>query len=178
MNYIKQIRTASYIGLIGSLLAIVVAIVFKYLVKYAFYQSPEVFRTLTLTASVFVILDVVLILNIVRRQVPKLRNISTLDNRLQNYASLIKTMNYCTLVITILVSTIIILLGNYNLLMLAMLLVVTLFFTYPNMYKIKIDLELDDVQMKSLFGDQYQVEETTDIASEVIENTPTKEHEE
>ena len=41
------------------------------------------------------------------------------------------------------------------LLMLAMVSVLTLFLTYPNIYRIKVELGLTDEEMKTLFGDRY-----------------------
>ena len=41
------------------------------------------------------------------------------------------------------------------LLMLALVSVLVLFLNYPNIYRIKVDLELTDEEMRSLFGDQY-----------------------
>ena len=47
-------------------------------------------------------------------------------------------------------------LSNQNvLLMLTMVVVLTLFLSYPNIYRIKVDLGLTDDEMKTLFGDQY-----------------------
>lgn len=154
-SIVKNIRLCANVGLIGSLGMVMIAILFKYATKVAFYQSPEVFRTLTLVGVVAVVLQTILILTGVRKGVPKLRQMDDVDEKLKGYASMVKTHGMSTLVVTTLVSAIIILLGNYNLLMLDMLLVLMLFFTYPNMYKIKVDLGLDDDQMRELFGDQY-----------------------
>ena len=41
------------------------------------------------------------------------------------------------------------------LLMLTLVTVLVLFLNFPNMYRIKVDLGLDDDQMHALFGDQY-----------------------
>lgn len=152
---IKKIKTAANIGLIGSLIIVVIVILFKYLSNYAFYQNGQVFQTLTLTASVLVVIDLVVVMSGIRKKTPQLRQGETLEKKLEGYAALVKSSNTLTTVTVVLVSGIIILTGNYNLLMLAMLLVLILFFTYPNMYKIKVDLGLNDDEMKLLFGDQY-----------------------
>lgn len=163
---VRNIRVWANVGLIGSLVMVVIAILFKYATKVAFYQSPEVFRTLTIVAAVAVVLQTLFLLTSVRKGVPKLRQKDDVDEKLNGYASMVKTNGLCTMIITALVSGIIILLGNYNLLMLDMLLVLMLFFTYPNMYKIKVDLGLTDDQMSLLFGDQYvpdSEEETSEM---------------
>lgn len=152
---IKKIRNISLFGLIGSLALVVVAILFKYLSRYAFYQNPQVFQTLTLTASVLVVIDLIVVMSGLRKKTPKLKDAQSLEAKLLGYFGILKATNVLTFVTVLLVSAIIILTGNYNLLMLPMLLVVTLFFTYPNMYKIKVDLDLSDEEMQGLFGDQY-----------------------
>lgn len=173
MKSVSKIRTASLVGLIGSLVAVVLVILFRYLSSRAFYQSPQVFRTLTLSSSVIVILDLLVIMSAARRGPRRLQQLPTVEQRLAGYASLVATSSLCTLVATLLLCAIIVLTGNYNLLMLAMLLVVMLFFTYPNIYKIQADLALTPEQMRALFGSQY-VEPSTE--SSTLESDPLEKH--
>lgn len=154
-KYIKQIRTWANIGLIGSLIVVIIAILFKYLSPMVFRQTDEVYRTLTIASSAFSILDMVVILTGIRKTKRRILATPDIEQRLKDYTSMTQTNSLYTLISTVTVSAIIILIGNYNLLMLAMMLVLILFFTYPNMYRIKVELDLDDSQMKELFGDQY-----------------------
>ena len=49
----------------------------------------------------------------------------------------------------------IVLMSDTSLLMVTILLVLLLFLSYPNMYKMKNDLGLTDAEMTALFGDAY-----------------------
>ena len=59
------------------------------------------------------------------------------------------------LAIVVIECVLIILMSDTSLLMVTILLVLLLFLCYPNMYKMKNDLGLNDEEMKSLFGDAY-----------------------
>lgn len=152
---IKKIKVSANVGLIGSLVIIVAAILFKYISKQAFYQSEQVFRTLTIIGLIFSVGGMAIILLGLRRNTAKLRQIDDLTQKLKGYASFITTISYSLLIMTLLLCAIIVLTGNYNLLMIAMLMVIILFFCYPNMYKIKVDLGLNDPEMIQLFGNKY-----------------------
>ena len=155
---IKKIKVSANIGLIGSLVIIVAAILFKYTSQHAFVQTKQVFMTLTIIGLVFAVAGMAAILFSLRRSTAKLRQLDDLTAKLKGYANFVSTISYSLLIITLLLCAIIVITSNYNLLMIAMLLVVMLFFTYPNMYKIKVDLNLNDPEMIQLFGDKYIAE--------------------
>ena len=46
--------------------------------------------------------------------------------------------------------------------MLAMVATLTLFLAYPNIYKLKTDLGLNDEEMRSLYGDKYMSDNAQD----------------
>ena len=60
-----------------------------------------------------------------------------------------------TLFIVLSVCVIIVVTHENTLIMVLLLLFVTLMLNFPNMYKMKTDLGLNDDEMKSLFGDKY-----------------------
>lgn len=167
-KYIKKIRVWSNTGLIGSLVVVIIAILFKYLSPMVFRQSDVVYRNLTLACAVFAILDMIVILRNNKKMKKDLAVLSNLESKLDGYSQMVQTNSLCTLISTTIVSVIIILLGNFNLLMLAMMQVLMLFFTYPNMYKIKVELNLSDEEMRKLFKDQYIADNDTES------NTPSK----
>lgn len=157
-RYTKSIRLWANWGLIGSLVIVAIAILFKYLSPMVFRQTDIVYSNLTIACSVIAIADMVVILSSAKKTKRLAQADTPLEARLQRYAQMVRSNSLLTLCATLVVSAIIILTGNFSLLMLDMMLVLMLFFTYPNMYRIKAELDLNDDQMTTLFGDQYTPE--------------------
>ena len=158
---IKQIHRASYTGLIASLVVALAAILFVSQSPYAFtlrigqMTDLEIFRWGMYIGCAIAVIDLSLALLAIRRRIPRLRQLSQLDEKLKGYASMVKNLYYGTLAAVVALSLIIALTGNTRLIMFLLIIVLTLFLAFPNMYKMKVDLGLDDETMKSLFGDSY-----------------------
>ena len=91
----------------------------------------------------------------IRKQIPRLRQADSVEQKLTGYASHIRSL-YLTMFVVVLIICIFMVLSNQKvLLMLAMVSVLTLFLGYPNIYRIKVELGLTDEEMKQLFGDKY-----------------------
>lgn len=143
------------IGLYGSIAAAVLTITFHY-APYRFYQSPEVSKWMLVTGAVLGVLTIAAVLLTVRKTIPALRQSEQpLEQRLKSYTDLMRRINYSALAVNVILCAFVVLSGDATLLMLVMLLVLMLVLTFPNMYKVKHDLGLDDDQMTQLYGDQY-----------------------
>ena len=97
-----------------------------------------------------------------RKRVPQLRQTDGLDAKLSGYASYIGGMYWTTLLAVVVTCIMAVLSAQSQLLMLAMVSTLVLFLTYPNIYRIKVDLGLSDEEMKNLFGDKYISDEGKD----------------
>jgi len=178
---IRKIRITAYIGLFGSLAVSFVAILFYYISRHRFYMDNHSFRWLFIAGSVLAVVDITVILFALRRQIPKLRQLDGIDQKLRNYASLISNIYIGTCIVVLVLCVIIVFSYNNTLIMLLLLLVLMLFLSFPNMYKIKVDLGLDDEQMTSLFGNSYipdpqpEVQEA-EVVEEGDETSPTDEN--
>ena len=144
MKHIKRIRAAAYIGLFGSLAVALSSILFVYLCKFRFYMDNSSFRIFMMAGCIIAVLDVALVLLTLRKRIPQLRGIEGVDKKLAGYASLICSLYYVTLTCCIILSVIIVLSFNSRLIMLLLLLVLVLVLCFRNMYKMKVDLGLDD----------------------------------
>lgn len=154
-RYIKSIRHASYTGLIVSVALALAAIIFIVFCKYRFYMNDNGFLYCMIAGCVVAVLDMSTVLLAVRKSYPKLRQNDNLEEKLKGYNSLIKNIYYGTMVAVAILSTLIVLSNNSRLIMLLLLVVLILFFCFPNMYKMKVDLGLDEEQMRMLFGNDY-----------------------
>jgi hypothetical protein len=102
----------------------------------------------------------------IRRFTPKIRRLDDVEQKLRLYAGNTARLYYTVLATVAIESLFVILSGNTILIMVTLLLVMMLFLAYPNMYKIKVDLGLDDETMKNLFGDKYICEKKDDSENE------------
>ena len=156
---IKAIRRAANIGLYGTLLLSVLTVAEYYLAKYVWIReitSNEYTRHLLLTIGLVVaVLDISMVLLTLRRQIPRLRQLDDRDEKLGKYRQLVRSVYFSTLVVVFVVCAVVILSRENTLIMLLMLLFVMLALNYPNMYKMKTDLGMNDEDMTELFGDQY-----------------------
>lgn len=155
MNHIKQIRRASRIGLWGSVAVTLLTVLFLYLSPYRFYPSAHIARWMLIAGAVLAVLSVSMTLLSVRRQVPRLRQTEDLDAKLKGYAAYVRETYINMLLVIVLLCVFTVLSARNVLLMLTLVTVLVLFLNFPNMYRIKVDLGLDDDQMHVLFGDQY-----------------------
>lgn len=152
---IKKIRRSSNVGLYGSILVVLITVIFHFC-PYAFAnQEADVQHKMLLGGTILAVLAVVVVLLTLRKTTPRIRLMDQLDAKLEAYASYISSLYLCTFIIVIIECALICLMSDTSLLMVIMLLVLLLFLSYPNMYKMKHDLGLEDDTMKALFGDDY-----------------------
>ncbi|MCQ2300404.1 MAG: hypothetical protein MJZ81_09805 [Bacteroidales bacterium] len=160
---IKKIKTASNIGLWGSLAVAAATIAFVMLSRYRFYMNDRAFNYIMIASIVLTLGHMAVVLTGVRKNVPLLRQNDNLGEKLEGYLALVRRIYYGSLAVMVVLCAAIILSYNTRLIMFALLLVLVLFLSFPNMYKIKVDLGLDDNQMKMLFGDKYIPDQEPDF---------------
>ena len=150
----KTRRTANW-GLYGSVCAVIITVIFHFCPFHISYQQPDVARWMLISGIILAVLAIVMNLMTIRRTTPRLRQLDNLDAKLTGYAAYISNLYKGTLAIVVIECVLIVLMSDTSLLMVTILLVLLLFLCYPNMYKMKNDLGLNDEEMKSLFGDAY-----------------------
>lgn len=153
---IKKIRRSANWGLYGSIAIVALTVTFHYSpLKFA-AQTERVTRWMLVAGVVLVVLAIVAILMRVRKSTPEIRQMEAgVDAKLKAYSSYISNLFGTSFAIVLIECAIMTIISVTELLMPTMLLVLVLFLCYPNMYKMKLDLGLNDEEMRSLFGDQY-----------------------
>lgn len=154
-KHLKTIRRASRVGLWGSVGVTLATVLFLYASHYRFYQNEYTVRWMVIAGVVLAVLAVSMTLLNVRRQVPRLRQAEGLDAKLAGYATFVREVYTNMLVVVLLLCIFTALTARSPLLMLVIVCVLVLILNFPNIYKIKNDLGLNDEQMRSLFGDRY-----------------------
>ncbi len=154
-NLIRKIRRTANWGLYGSIAAVLLVVIFHFSPWHISYQSPQVSRWMLIAGAILAVLAVVMALMTIRKTTPRLRQLSSLDQKLTGYTSYITSLYRGSLSIVIIESILILLMSDTSLLMITILLILLLFLAYPNMYKIKNDLGLTEDEMTTLFGDDY-----------------------
>lgn len=168
-KYIKTIQRTSRIGLWGSVAAVLLTVAFIYS-PWRFYPSAHTSQWMLVAGSVLAVLAVSMTLLTVRRQIPRLRQSETLEEKLSGYASHVRSLYMTMLAVIVLLCLFTLLSARNVLLMLALVSALMLFLNYPNIYRIKVDLGLTDDEMKRLFGDRY-ISEVGGMKSEVGEQS-------
>lgn len=151
----KQIKTASRIGLIGSILVVAVTIAWVWLSKYTFRQTNQVHAAMMVVSCLLAIGGMSWMLFNTRRSIPQIRQLDGVEERLQRYCSHVKGMYYGMLAVVVALCVLCVLMGDKNMLMLILLVTLTLFMAFPNIYRMKVDMGLTDEQAQEMFGDQY-----------------------
>lgn len=169
---LKTLRRAANVGLYGSLAAVILTVIFHFS-PWTFRQSPVVARWMLVAGIVLAVLAIVMVLMMIRKTTPRIRQLDTLEQKLSAYVTYISNLYFGTLAIVVMECLLIILMGDNSLLMVTMLLVLCLFLAYPNMYKMKNDLGLLEEEMTMLFGDAYIGDARTDAEPDL--ETPSKE---
>ena len=153
---LKRMKVASSVGLYGSVAMVCATAAWNYLSKYTVTGvSPTLARTMLISGTVIAVLAAVVALLTIRRYTPKLRQLDDIDEKLRLYANNICNLYYMVFAIVVAECALEIISGNTILIMVTVLLVMLLFLAYPNMYKLKVDLGLDDDTMTALFGKKY-----------------------
>ena len=151
---IKKIRRTANWGLYGSIAFILLAIAFLFS-PWTLRQTQTVSRWMLIAGTILAVLSVVMVLMTIRKNTPRLRQLDSLEEKLKGYAAHISNIYTGSATIILFETALIVLMSDTSLLMITILLVLILFLSYPNMYKMKIDLGLSDEEMKSLFGSAY-----------------------
>lgn len=159
---IKKIRRYSQWGLWGSVAVVILASFFLYVSPVQFIQTDHTMRWMLIAGSVLAVLSVSMALLTIRKQIPRLRQAESIEQKLTGYAAHIRSLYLTMFAVVIIISLFMVLSNNRVLLMLAIISVLTLFLAYPNIYRLKVELGLTDEEMKSLFGDRYICEERED----------------
>lgn len=154
-DLIRKIRRTANWGFYGSIVAIMLVVVFHFSPWHISYQQPNVVMWMLISGTILAVLALTMNLLTIRRTPPRLQQLGSLDDKLKGYHSYISNLFTGTLLIVVIECVLIILMSRTTLLMLTMLLVLPLVISHPNMYKMKHDLGLTDDEMTSLFGSNY-----------------------
>ena len=158
-KHLKKIRLSSLIGLYCSMAIVAAIVAINYFSKWRITGvSQAMSRSMLVAGTVLAVLVTVVVLLTIRKITPRLRQLDDVERKLSLYAGNTARLYYSVLATVVIECLFVILSGNTILIMVTLLLVMMLFLAYPNMYKIKVDLGLDDETMKSLFGDKYVCE--------------------
>lgn len=154
-NVIKKMRRTANWGLYGSIAIVLITVIFHFCPYQIACQSSSMTRWMLISGAVLAVLAVVTVLMNIRKTTPRLRQLDNVDEKLTGYASFISSIYSTSLAIVLIECVLIVLMSDTSLLMITILLVLVLFLSYPNMYKMKNDLGLTDEEMLTLFGDAY-----------------------
>lgn len=166
-KYLKTIHRSSLIGLYCSMALVAIVVAINYFSKWRITGiSLPMGRAMLIAGTVLAVLVTAVAILTIRRFTPKIRRLDDVEQKLQLYAGNTARLYYTVLATVAIESLFVILSGNTILIMVTLLLVMMLFLAYPNMYKIKVDLGLDDETMKNLFGDKYICEKKDDSENE------------
>ena len=160
ISNLKKFRRTANIGLYGSIAAVILTVIFHYSPFHITYQQPQVARWMLIAGTILAVLAIVMVLMTIRKTTPKLRQLDNLNDKLTGYTSYICNLYSSTFAIVLIECVLIVLMSDTSLLMVTILLVLMLFLSYPNMYKMKNDLGLTDSEMTALFGDAYIADAT------------------
>ena len=156
---IKKIRRYSQTGLWGSVAMVILSSFFLYVSPVRFTQTEHTARWMLIAGSVLAVLAVSMALLTIRKQIPRLRQADTIEEKITGYVTHIRSLYLTMFVVVVIICLFMLLSGRNVLLMLAIISVLTLFLAYPNIYRIKVELGLTDEEMKQIFGDRYIAEE-------------------
>ena len=154
-NEIKKIRRYSQTGLWGSVAMVILASFFLYASPMRFTQTNHTSRWMLIAGSVLAVLAVSMALLTIRKQIPRLRQAESVEEKIVGYVSHIRSLYLTMFAVVVIICLFMVLCNNNVLLMLALVATLTLFLAYPNIYRIKVELGLADEEMKQLFGDKY-----------------------
>ena len=105
-----------------------------------------------IAGTILAVLAVAMALMTIRKTTPRLRQLDNFEQKIQGYAAYISSLYRGTLAIVVIECVLIVLMSDTALLMITILLILLLFLSYPNMYKIKNDLGLTDEEAAEHLG--------------------------
>lgn len=150
----QTIKRNSQLGLWGSMAAVILTAAFLYS-PWQFRQTPYVSRWMIIAGSILAVLTLSMTLLVIRRRIPLLRQSDDMQQKLTEYAAHIRSLYLSVSAVVIMLCLLTILSNQSVLMMLSIVLILMLFLSYPNIYKIKVDLGLSEEEMKATFGDKY-----------------------
>lgn len=163
---LKKIKQAAAIGLWGSVAVVIATACYILGSRYYFYQSAYTKRWMLIAGTVLAVLAVSSSLLTIRRRIPAIRQTDGVDARLRLYSQHIRSLYYSMLATVVIICLLTVVSSQSILLMLAMIATLVLVLAFPNMYRMKVEMGLNDEEMRSLFGDKY-----------IADNEPTDEQE-
>lgn len=131
------------------------AILFLQLSNYRFYPDNRTFMIFTYVGLIVVVLAAVALMFFYRKVIPGYRSLSDERQRLESFCKAYNSNYLLAFVSVVATSACVVLSNNTTLIMPLMVLILVLFFMFPNMYKAKQALALSDDFMKEVFGDKY-----------------------
>lgn len=150
-SLLLKIRRSANIGLYCSLAVVILTVIFHFLPWHITYQSSQVARWMLIAGTILAVLAIVMVLLMIRKTTPRIRQMESLEEKLKAYAEYISNLYYGTLSIVVMECLLIVLMSDSSLLMVTIILVLLLFLAYPNMYKMKTDLGLLQEEFNQLF---------------------------
>ena len=78
MKEIKTIKRSSRFGLWGSVALVILSAAFIYVSPWQFRQNPQISQWMLIAGSVLAVLSLSMALLVIRRQIPRLRQLDTL----------------------------------------------------------------------------------------------------
>lgn len=148
---IKKIQRRANIGLYGSLAVGIATLIFHQFCSYRFYTNAHGHNLMVIGATILTVLVISSILLSVRRNVPQIRQLDSLNDRLNHYFEHISNLYNSTLAVVVIDCLIVVLANENTLFMLLLLLVMCLILLYPSSLKMKVDLGLTNEQFDQLF---------------------------
>ena len=150
----RTIQRSSRIGLYGAVAIIVLAAVAY---SCLWHPSPSyTFRRWALVlGTILAVLSVSIVLLTVRKRIPMLRQSESFRAKLTGYAVHVRSVYLSMLGVVCVICALTVASRNSVLFMLAIVCTLVLILNFPNMYRIKVDLGLNDAEMHILFGDKY-----------------------
>ena len=88
----RKIRRSANIGLFGSIAVILVVLIFHFSPWHITYQSQEVFSWMLISGTILAVLAVVMALFSIRNTPRRLRELPTVEQKMQGYSSYISSL--------------------------------------------------------------------------------------
>ena len=169
---IKKIRCSAALGFYGTMLAIVAAVTLHYMDDriIVITASEGTQKTMLILGILLVATQWVIYSRLYRTTLRDLPQLPQSDKRLAIYAKAV-SIQYLSTLVTCTLLCFIVVFSNYMILLLfPLLLFMLLLMHYPNMYRIKVEAQLDDVEMRELFGAKYYTDDNEDTPTHNTDN--------
>lgn len=156
IKHLSKMRRTANVGLYGSIAVAAAVIIFYYASHYRFYLEQSAARSLMLGGCALAVIVVASALLTINRKPRRLRQLDSVEERLAGYTSMVSSLYTLVFITNVVLCAIMLLCHDNTLLMFILISVLLLVLSYPNMYKVKVDLGLTHEQMCDLYGDTYR----------------------